>query len=143
MNDGEPRLNTSRLVLPAVKVHTIAMWIYIGTPQDDMRFLFDGRPDGEYITNKPTIVTDGVLGGAAYINGDRRSVSDVVAVLASTTPSWCHLAIVMARPTADVALTLFARFSGVEGYDASLGSVQIYDRALSAEEVRANYAASF
>ncbi len=38
----------------------------------------------------------------------------------------------MAKPTADVALTLFARHSGDEGYDTYLGSVRVYDRALSA-----------
>jgi hypothetical protein len=143
VNDDEPRKNTSRLVMPAASVHSIAMWIYIGTVQNDMRFLFDGRPNGEYMTNKAPNVTGDIVRGAVYVNGERKGVGDVMAVLTSTTPSWCHLAIVMAKPTADVALTLFARHSGDEGYDVYMGSVLVYDRALSAEEVRDKHAASF
>jgi hypothetical protein len=143
VNDDEPRKNTSRLVMPAASVHSIVMWIYIGTVQNDMRFLFDGRPNGEYMTNKAPNVTGDVVRGAVYVNGERMDVGDVMAVLTSTTPSWCHLAIVMAKPTADVALTIFARHSGGEGYDVYMGSVLVYDRALSAEEVRDKHAASF
>lgn len=143
VNDDEPRKNTSRLVMPAASVHSIVMWIYIGTVQNDMRFLFDGRPNGEYMTNKAPNVTGDIVRGAVYVNGERKDVGDVMAVLTSTTPSWCHLAIVMAKPTADVALTLFARHSGDEGYDVYMGSVLVYDRALSAEEVRDKHAASF
>jgi hypothetical protein len=143
VNDDEPRKNTSRLVMPAATVHSIVMWIYIGTVQNDMRFLFDGRPNGEYMTNKAPNVTGDIVRGAVYVNGERKDVGDVMAVLTSTTPSWCHLAIVMAKPTADVALTLFARHSGDEGYDVYMGSVLVYDRALSAEEVRDKHAASF
>ena len=143
VNDNEPSKNGSCLALPSVTLRTIAMWIYISHFQDDMRFLLDGRSNGPFVTNKTGAITEEIDRGATYINGTARPLSDVAALLQTRSSSWQHLAFVMSVRTLDTSVKIFARYSMHEGLDATLGSVQLYDRALSAAEIRQCYEASF
>ena len=143
INNDAPSKNGSCLALPSITLRTIAMGIYIHDSQDDMRFLLDGRSNGPFVTNKTGVVTEEIERGVTYINGSARPLSEVVAMLQTRSWSWQHLAFVMSVPTSETSVKVFARSSMQEGLDASLGSVQLYDRALSAGEVRQCFDASF
>ena len=117
-------------------VTTVSAWVYVSSTPVLYRYLLDARssmPEGHIAAHVlGTVWTSGSL----YVNGG--AAQSVTWANIESVGSWRHITVVANNP-GTCALTMLGNYINNECWDAALGPVLVYNRAITEAENNMNY----
>lgn len=147
-NGGSISLNYASqgyILIPPITWQSACLWVYYSSSQGGSYYLIDGRLG---VTNSYFYSDPGGPIGAAwskfYVNGVQTTISNSNGLANSSLFQrnlWTHVYLELSGiGTGDIHI--FGRYSNTETSTGNVGQVQIYNRALSAAEIKQNYNAT-
>lgn len=132
--------NVSNLRLASTSnIKTVSLWFYNHGTTSTNRFLLDGRTGSSEAYLSGAIGTDWST-GTLYTNGGTSQSITFSNFGLDAIPSgkWVNKTLIANKSFTD-DLTLFGRYTNVEGANVTIGVVLVYNRVLTEAENRANY----
>jgi hypothetical protein len=147
-NSGYITLNYSSqgyLLIPSLTWRSVCLYVNYSSSQGGFYYLIDGRTgvNNSYFYSDP----GGPIGSAwsnFYVNGNQTAIANTNG-LANTSlfqrNKWTHVYLELSGiGTGDIHI--FGRYSNTETSTGNISQVQIYNRALTAQEILQNYNAT-